>query len=211
MSTPGGCNPGSSTISAVPTFPIRVFGDPVLRRPTEPVQEVDDGLRQLVESMLETMYRAPGVGLAAPQIGVQRRLFVYDAGDGPGVVLNPELSGHRGEWTYNEGCLSVPDLHWPIVRPKEVHLSGTDLSGNTLSIDADELLARVFQHEVDHLDGTLLIQRLDPDQRREAMKILRARALDGANRPWMPGEDSPEGDEEPGPGARPDRPRGRRR
>lgn len=173
----------------MPVFAIRVFGDPVLRRPAEPVEKVDDDLRQLVEAMFETMYKAPGVGLAAPQVGVQRRLFVYDAGDGPGVVLNPGLSDRRGEWSYNEGCLSVPDLHWPIVRAKQVHLSGTDLSGNELSIDADELLARVFQHEVDHLDGTLLIERLDPDQRREAMKVLRDRALDGANRPWTPGND----------------------
>lgn len=210
MSTPDGCKRRSPNISAVPTFAIRVFGDPVLRRPTEPVREVDDGLRQLVDAMFETMYRAPGVGLAAPQIGVQRRLFVYDAGDGPGVVLNPELSGHRGEWTYNEGCLSVPNLHWPIVRAKQVHLSGTDLLGNELSIDADELLARVFQHEVDHLDGMLLIERLDPDQRREAMKVLRARALEGANRPWMPGEETAD-DQDAGPDARPDRPSGRRR
>jgi peptide deformylase len=206
----------------VPTFPIRVFGDPVLRRPTAPVVEVDDGLRQLVDAMLETMYLAQGVGLAATQVGVQRRLFVYDAGDGPGVVLNPQLSDYRGEWTYNEGCLSVPNLHWPIVRAKQVHLSGTDLSGKELSIDADELLARVFQHEVDHLDGVLLIQRLAPDQRREAMKVLRARALDGANRPWMPGEDTPEpedglGSDAPGPDALepdargPDRPPGGRR
>ena len=211
MSTPGGCNAASSSISAVPVFPIRVFGDPVLRRPTEPVEEVDDGLRQLVEAMFETMYLAPGVGLAAPQIGVQRRLFVYDAGDGPGVVLNPKLSGHAGEWTYNEGCLSVPNLHWPIVRAKQVHLDGMDLSGNTLSIDADELLARVFQHEVDHLDGTLLIERLDPDQRREAMKVLRARALDGVNKAWMPGVDFTEDDEDAGPDTGADRPRGRRR
>jgi peptide deformylase len=151
--------------------------------------------------MFETMYLAPGVGLAAPQVGVQRRLFVYDAGDGPGVVVNPRLSDHRGEWSYNEGCLSVPNLHWPIVRAKEVHLSGTDLSGNLLSIDADELLARVFQHEVDHLDGVLLIERLQPDQRKEAMKVLRARALDGVNRPWLPGEDTLEPDEAPGPDA----------
>jgi peptide deformylase len=182
----------------VPTFPIRVFGDPVLRRPAAPVVEVDDGLGQLVDAMFETMYLAPGVGLAAPQVGVQRRLFVYDAGDGPGVVINPQLSDHRGEWTYNEGCLSVPHLHWPIVRAKQVHLSGTDLSGKTLSIDADELLARVFQHEVDHLDGVLLIERLQPDQRKEAMKVLRARALDGDNRPWIPGEDTLEPDDAPG-------------
>jgi peptide deformylase len=175
----------------MPVFPIRVFGDPVLRRPAEPVVELDDDLRRLVEAMFETMYQAPGVGLAAPQIGVQRRVFVYDAGDGPGVVVNPELSELSEAWSYNEGCLSVPELHWPIVRAKRVHLSGIDLSGNRVSIDADELLARIFQHEVDHLNGVLLVERLDPDQRREAMKVLRARALDASLRAWTPGEDDP--------------------
>lgn len=171
----------------VPIFPIRVFGDPVLRLPAQPIEEIDDGVRQLAEAMLETMYNtASGVGLAAPQVGVQRRLFVYDIGDGPGVVVNPVLSDRRDEWTYAEGCLSVPELHWPIVRAKQVRLMGTDLAGNALSVDADELLARVFQHEMDHLDGMLLIERLDPDQRREAKKALRAQALDGNLRPWVP-------------------------
>ncbi len=161
------------------THVIRTFGDPVLRQRAAEVDKVDDSLRRLVSDMLDTMYEAPGVGLAAPQVGVQKRLFVYDVqdGNGPGVVLNPTLSGHRGEWSHEEGCLSVPDLWWPLVRPSHVHLSGWDLAGNELSIDADELLGRVFQHEVDHLDGVLLIERLGPDQRREAMRTLRTRAM----------------------------------
>jgi peptide deformylase len=85
-----------------------------------------------------------------------------------------------GEWEYEEGCLSVPELHWPIIRPKEVHLIGLDLEGNEISVEADELLARVFQHEIDHLNGILLIERLDKDQRKQAMRILRARALPDA-------------------------------
>ena len=93
-------------------------------------------------------------------------------------MVNPTVSETRGEWTYDEGCLSVPGLSWPIVRPKEVHLTGWDLDGNEVSIEADEFDARVFQHEVDHLDGVLLVERLDDDQRKEAMRILRARALD---------------------------------
>jgi peptide deformylase len=162
----------------VALLPIRVFGDPVLRQPASPVEEIDDNLRRLAEDMLETMYMAPGVGLAAPQVGVQKRLFVYDVGEGPHAVVNPVLSGHRGEWEYVEGCLSVPDLHWPIVRPDEVHLRGWDLDGNELSVDGDELLGRLFQHEVDHLDGILLLERLDSAQRRSAMRTLRQRAMD---------------------------------
>ena len=129
--------------------------------------------------MVATMYEAPGVGLAAPQVGVQKRLFVYDLHDekGPRSVVNPKVSETSGEWIYEEGCLSVPGLSWPIVRPKEVHLTGFDLDGNEVSIEADEFEARVYQHELDHLDGVLLIDRLDPDLRKEALRILRARSL----------------------------------
>src|SRR5260221_8333983 len=127
--------------------------------------------------MIETMYDAPGVGLAAPQVGVGRRLFVYDVGDGPFTVINPEIVESSGEWVYAEGCLSIPDLSFDLVRPKEVHLRGLSLAGEEIDIEADELLARCFQHEVDHLDGILLLERLDPGQRREAMGILRRRSL----------------------------------
>lgn len=161
----------------VTTYRIRVFGDPVLRQRAKQVEDVDGALRRLAEDMIVTMYEAPGVGLAAPQVGVERRMFVYDAGDGAFAVINPEIVESRGEWTYEEGCLSVPGLSWPIVRPKEVHLRGADLDGNDVDIEADEFLARVFLHEIDHLDGVLLVERLDPDQRKEAMRTLRARAL----------------------------------
>ncbi|HET6794217.1 MAG TPA: peptide deformylase, partial [Acidimicrobiales bacterium] len=150
------------------TFDIRVFGDPVLKQRAAAVTKFDGALARLVDDMVATMYAAPGVGLAAPQVGVQKRLFVYDVGDGPQVIANPTISEASGEWTYEEGCLSVPGLYWPIMRPKEVHLTGLDLNGEEVSIEADELLARVFQHEVDHLDGVLLIERLDDDQKREA-------------------------------------------
>ncbi len=158
--------------------PIRVHGDPVLKQPTAEVTEIDAALARLVEDMVETMYDAPGVGLAANQIGVQKRLFVYDVGDGPQVVLNPVLSAHQGEWTYEEGCLSVPGLYWPVTRAQRVHLTGVDLRGKELSVDGDELLARVFLHEVDHLEGTLLIERLQPEQKKEALRTLRDRAFD---------------------------------
>jgi peptide deformylase len=160
-------------------YPIRTFGDPVLRLPCVEVTEFDDKLRKLADDMLETMYDAPGVGLAANQIGVQKRLFVYDINDGtgPGAIVNPVLSGHNGEWEYTEGCLSVPDLHWPIVRFKQVHLDGFDLYGKPISIDGDELMARMLQHEVDHLDGRLLLAHLDRRQHKEAMRALRRRAM----------------------------------
>ncbi|HVC15589.1 MAG TPA: peptide deformylase [Acidimicrobiales bacterium] len=158
---------------------VRTYGDPVLKQKTKDVEEIDGRVAKLVDDMLETMYAAPGVGLAANQVGVQRRLFVYDVGEGPEVVINPRITETAGEWAFEEGCLSVPGLSWTIVRPNRVHLVGLDLEGNELSIDAEEYLGRVFQHEVDHLDGTLLLERLDDDQRREALKVLRARVLAG--------------------------------
>ncbi|HEY1831735.1 MAG TPA: peptide deformylase [Acidimicrobiales bacterium] len=169
-------------------MPIRQYGDPVLKSRTADIEQIDGSVATLVESMIETMYAAPGVGLAANQVGVQRRLFVYDAGDDEGaqVVINPRIIESDGEWAYQEGCLSVPGLSWEILRPNRVHLVGLDLDGNEISIEADEFEGRVFQHEVDHLDGILLVEHLDEDQRKDALKILRARALD------LP-EDDPDG------------------
>jgi peptide deformylase len=160
-------------------YDIRQFGDPVLRQVASEVTNIDGKLVALTLDMIETMYAAPGLGLAAPQIGVQKRLFVYDLNDGDGakVLVNPVISESRGEWSYDEGCLSVVGLSWEIVRPKEIHLTGFDLDGNEISIEADELMARLYQHELDHLDGKLLIDYLDTDQRAEAMKILRGRIL----------------------------------
>jgi peptide deformylase len=145
----------------VTTLPIRTYGDPVLTTPTTEVEEIDGKLAALVESMIVTMHQAPGVGLAANQIGVQKRLFVYD----------------KGEWTYEEGCLSVPGLSWEIVRANEVHLRGYDLAGNELDIETNEYEGRIFQHECDHLDGVLLVERLTDEQRREAKRTLRKRRL----------------------------------
>ena len=161
----------------MPGLPIRLYGDPVLKEPTRDVEDFDGALASLVESMVETMYAAPGLGLAANQVGVQRRLFVYDVGDGARTVINPRLVESDGEFVYDEGCLSVPGLSWDIVRPNAVHLVGLDLDGNEVSIEASELEGRVFQHELDHLDGILLVERLDEDQRKEALKILRSRTL----------------------------------
>jgi peptide deformylase len=154
-------------------YSIRVVGDPVLRQRAAEVTTIDGRLAKLADDMIVTMYEAPGVGLAAPQVGVEKRLFVYDVGDGPRTLINPEIVESDGEWAYEEGCLSVPGLSWEIVRPKQVHLRGLDLGGNEVSIEADELLARCFLHELDHLDGVLLLERLDPDTRRQALKTIR--------------------------------------
>jgi peptide deformylase len=161
----------------MPSLTIRQYGDPVLKERTRDVENIDGSIASLVESMIETMYAAPGTGLAANQVGVQRRLFVYDIGDGPVTIINPQIVESDGEWIYDEGCLSVPGLSWDIVRPNAVHLVGLDLEGNEVSIEATELEGRVFQHELDHLDGILLVERLDEDQRKEALKILRSRTL----------------------------------
>lgn len=158
------------------TYRLRYFGDPVLTTPAADVTAIDGALVSLAEEMVEVMYDAQGIGLAAPQIGVGRRLFVYQLGeDKPVTIVNPTVSESRGEWTYEEGCLSIPGLFFSIVRPKEIHLTGWDLDGREVSLEADELEARCLQHELDHLDGKLLLEMLDVDQRRLAMAELRKR------------------------------------
>ena len=164
-------------------FSIRIFGDPVLRQITTEVDEIDGTIAQLAEDMFPPMYEVQGIGLAAPQVGVQKRLFVFDIGEGPQVLINPTLVESDGEWSYDEGCLSLPELSYEIVRPKEVHISGYDLEGDEVSIEADELLARLFQHELDHLDGVLLLDHLEDDDRKDALKILRERVTAPAAAP----------------------------
>ena len=154
-------------------YDIRVIGDPVLKKRARAVEEVDSALVRLARGMVETMYGASGIGLAAPQVGVGKRLFVWDVGAGPRIIVNPEIVESDGEWTFEEGCLSIPGLAWDVVRPKQVHVVGRDLDGNEMSIEADELEARLFQHELDHLDGTLLIEHLDDDTRKAALRALR--------------------------------------
>ena len=158
-------------------YDIRVFGDPVLKRVAEDVTDIDGALVDVCNDMLDAMYDAPGIGLAAPQVGIGKRFFVYDFGDGPGVLINPVITETDGEWEFEEGCLSVPGLSWNIVRPKEIHIVGFDLDGNEVSIEADELESRLYQHELDHLDGTLLLEYLDENQVREAKRTLRERAM----------------------------------
>jgi peptide deformylase len=160
-------------------YPLRLFGDPVLKQRAKAVEDVTGELVTLVHGMYETMAREQGVGLAAPQVGVGRRLFTYDLheGDGPGVVINPEIVDTDGETEWEEGCLSVPGLKFDIVRAERVTMRGLDLDGNEIVLEGDDLLARMIQHEVDHLDGVLLLDRLDPDTRRGALRELRTRDL----------------------------------
>ena len=133
-------------------------------------------MASLVSGMTAALHEAGGLAVAAPQVGVLKRLFVYEMPDddeGPKVIVNPVISESRGEWVYDEGCLSVPGLSWEITRPKEVHLTGYDLDGNEVSFEADELQARMFQHELDHLDGILLLEHLHDEQLKEAKRAVR--------------------------------------
>ncbi len=158
-------------------YAVRTYGDPVLKQAAREIEDIDATVVALVDDMIETMYEEEGAGLAAPQVGVQKRLFVYDIGDGPTAVVNPTLVESEGEWYYEEGCLSIPGLRLGIVRPERVHITALDLEGREISFEADEFLGRVFQHEIDHLDGVLMIERLDDDLRKQALRVLRDRAL----------------------------------
>ena len=167
---------------------IRLFGDPVLRSKAADVTQIDGSVARLCDSMFTTMYTARGIGLAAPQVGVRKRLFVYDEPEtcGRGVILNPVITGSDGTWIFEEGCLSVPGYSWEIERPRTIALSGVDLDGNEVTVEADDLFARLIQHEIDHLDGVLLTERLDPDQRRAALSELRRRGLSAAGAGLFP-------------------------
>jgi peptide deformylase len=153
---------------------IRTLGDPVLRQRTRPVEVFDDTLRRLVDDLFATMYDAPGVGLAANQVGLQLACFVYDDHDGhKGFVANPELADLEGEQTDSEGCLSIPGPYADTTRALRVRLRGLGLDGEPLELEGEGLLARIFQHETDHLNGKLYIDRLDDDGRRDVMRQLR--------------------------------------
>jgi peptide deformylase len=153
---------------------IRLLGDPVLRRKAEPVHDIDDELRALIDDMMETMYAADGVGLAAPQVGVGKRLIVVDVREPeapPFALINP-IVVEQGEETDRgeEGCLSIPGLKEIVERPARVVVEGLDPDGNPRRIEAEGLLARALQHEVDHLDGILFIDRVSPLKRQMLLK-----------------------------------------
>jgi peptide deformylase len=145
--------------------PLVRYGPPVLQTPAAPVDEVNDDIRALIDEMVETMHAAPGIGLAAPQVGVGLRVCVIDlsVGRNPADLLtlvNPEFVERHGMQLEEEGCLSLPGVYAPVRRPTNIHVSAYDLSGQEISLDADGLLARVIQHENDHLDGVMFIDRV---------------------------------------------------
>ena len=153
---------------------IRLFGDPVLRTPAEPVVDFDAELRRLVKDLTDTMLEAPGLGLAAPQIGVGLRVFSYNVDDVIGHLINPVLKLSDDQEIDEEGCLSFPGLQYPTPRAHGVVATGFTMHGEPVTIQGAGQLARCVQHEADHLDGILFIDRLDPAQRKLAMKEIRA-------------------------------------
>lgn len=163
-------------------YDIRTYGDPVLNGVADKVENIDGKIMRLTQSMFQAMYRAPGLGLAAPQIGIQKQIFVYDIDGEQVTLINPRIVESSGEWVYDEGCLSIPGLYVEMIRPKQVLLEAVDLDGNEVQVEADELLARLFQHELDHLNGVLMFDRMTPDQREEALREYRRIAEGGSSR-----------------------------
>jgi peptide deformylase len=153
--------------------PIRLFGDPVLRRRAIDVVDFDKELRKLVEDLTDTMLDAPGAGLAAPQIGVGLRVFTWNVDGEVGHLVNPVLDLSDEEQLGPEGCLSIPELSFDCRRALSVVAKGFDLHGEPVTVEGSELLARALQHETDHLDGVLFIDRLDDETRKAAKKAIR--------------------------------------
>ena len=152
---------------------IRIFGDPVLRTPAIEVVDFDKELRQLVKDLTDTMMNAPGAGLAAPQIGVGLRVFTYHVEDEPGHLINPSLDLSAEMQDGEEGCLSFPGIFFDTPRALRLVAKGFNQYGEPVRIEGSELLARCMQHETDHLDGILFIDRMDKSQRKLAMKAIR--------------------------------------
>ena len=176
------------------------MGDPVLHAPADAVDTITGEIRQLVADMFETMDTAPGVGLAAPQVGVGLRLYTYsyvDDEDAPwrGVIINPELwmtppiPGAPDEDEESEGCLSFPGERFPLRRSDRVRVTGIDLEGTPVLIDVDGWRARIMQHEFDHLDGIIYVDRLDDGDWKTAQKIAKKRGWNRPGNQWMPGVD----------------------
>ncbi|MGZ4502206.1 MAG: peptide deformylase [Nocardioidaceae bacterium] len=169
----------------MPVQPIRLFGDPVLRTPAEPVRDFDKELRTLVKDLSDTMLDAPGVGLAAPQIGVGLRVFTYYVDGELGHLVNPTLDLSDEEQDGEEGCLSLPGLAYPTKRALRVVAKGMNMHGDPVTVEGSELLARCVQHETDHLDGILFIDRLDREQRKLALRAIREAEWSGQQGPQV--------------------------
>ncbi len=152
------------------SYTIRTYGDPVLKTVASAVDDVDGKVVRLVGEMFDTLVESGnGLALAAPQIGVRKQVVVWDFGEDPTAIVNPEIVESDGEWVYDEGCLSIPGLYVEMLRPKQVLVRGIGLDGEEITIEADELEARMFQHEIDHLQGVLMFDRMTGDQRKDAL------------------------------------------
>jgi peptide deformylase len=163
-------------------LPILEYPHPTLRRVAEPVETVDDEVRKLVDDMAETMYAAPGVGLAAPQVGVSKRMFVIDiaAEDEPSnllALINPRFVSREGDVVWEEGCLSFPGVHEDVQRAEQVVVQALDRDGNPFEVEAEGLMAVALQHEYDHLEGVLIVDHVSYFKRRQIDRDLKKRAL----------------------------------
>jgi len=164
---------------------IRIIGDPILVRKAEPVDRVDAEIVRLARDMVETVHAAPGVGLAAPQVGVSKRVIVVDLSVGQNkdeliILINPEVAGKEGEVVCEEGCLSVPDIREKVSRPYRVVVRGLDLEGRPVEVQGEDMLSRVICHEIDHLDGILFVERLSPLKRKLVKNRIKKNAAAAA-------------------------------
>jgi len=162
-------------LGAMAVQPIRIFGDPVLTTPAAPVVDFDKQLRRLVKDLIDTMLDAPGSGLAAPQIGVSLRVFSYWVDDEVGYLINPSLDLSDDTQDGEEGCLSIPGLAFETRRARGVVARGMNMHGEPMTLEGTDLMARCVQHETDHLDGVLFIDRVQPVSRRRSRRRLRPR------------------------------------
>ena len=140
---------------------IREENEPILRKISKPVKEITPKITELIEDMFDTMYEANGVGLAAPQVGMLKRIVVIDIGEGPVILINPEIVETRGEQTGNEGCLSVPGKMGVVTRPNYAKVNAVDITGQNITVEGEELMARALCHEIDHLDGILYTDKVE--------------------------------------------------
>lgn len=155
-------------------YDIRTYGDPVLKAQAAPVEEIDGKVARLVNDLFATLRESDnGLAIAAPQVGVQKQVFVWDVHGEQMAIINPQIVEARGEYVYDEGCLSIPGLYVELTRPNEVLIRGYDVNGNEIELEADELIGRMFQHETDHLNGVLMFDRMEPEQRKAALKEYR--------------------------------------
>ena len=147
------------------TLKVRIYGDPCLRKKCVPVKEVGPSERMVINAMIETMHQANGVGLAAPQVGINQRFFILDVGDGPVIIINPKIIKRAGSDIFEEGCLSVPEVTIMVKRPEEITVHYTDENNQTMKLTCNGLLAKAIQHETDHLNGTLIVDYASDEEK----------------------------------------------